>query len=90
MVASAKVDAHNAVCVRLDSHGSPTVVGRFAGGQHVETHRDAVAGADALHMIFECLALQPLRQQNVSLFSINTDTMRSCFAQHDHRISSMF
>jgi len=49
-----------------------------------------VAGADALHMSFECLALQPLRPQNVSLFSINTDTMRSCFAQHDHRISSMF
>ena len=84
MVVSAKAGARNAVCVRLGSHGSPTAVGRFAGGQHVGTHCGAVAGADALHMSFEYPALQPLRQQYAPLFSTNTDTSRSCFAQLDH------
>ena len=75
---------------RLASHKSRIVVGRFAGGQHVAranrvcTHCGAVAVADELHMGFECPALHPLRQQYASLFSTNTDTMRSFFAQQDH------
>ena len=69
---------------RLASHKLPIVVGRFAGGQHVAranrvcTHCGGVAVAD------ECPALHPLRQQYASLFSTNTDTMRSFFAQQYH------
>ena len=39
---------------------------------------------DEKHMIFECTALAPLRQQHADLFTPRTDTMRSCFAQQDH------
>ena len=35
-------------------------------------------------MIFECPALQAVRQQYASLFSMDTDTMRSFFTQQDH------
>ena len=75
---------------RLGSHKLPIVVGRFAGGQHVEradrlcTHCGSVAVADELHMIHECPVLQPLRQQYAALFSTDTNTMRSFFAQQDH------
>ena len=41
-------------------------------------------GTDELHMIFECPALQAVRQRYASLFSANTDFMRSFFAQQDH------
>ena len=40
--------------------------------------------ADELHMIHECSALQPLRQQYATLFTADTDTMMSFFAQQDH------
>jgi len=44
-----------------------------------------------MHMIFECPALHALRQQYAPLFSTNTDTMRSFFAQQDHmQILSLF
>ena len=42
------------------------------------------AVADELHMVHECSALQPLRQQYAALFTRDTDTMRSFFAQQDH------
>ena len=63
--------------------------GRFAGGQHVArasricTHCGSVAVAYAMHIILECPALHTLRQQYAPLFSTDTDTMRSLFAQ-DH------
>ena len=66
------------------------VLGRFAGGQHVAranrvcTHCGSVAVADELHMIFECPALQAVRQLYAPLFSTDTNTMRSFFAQQDH------
>ena len=82
---------------RLGSHRLLIVVGRFAGGQHVAradrvcTHCDGVAVADELHLISECPAVHPLRQQYAPLLSMNTDTMRSFFAQQDHmQISSLF
>ena len=40
--------------------------------------------ADELHMIYECPVLQPLRLQYAALFTPDTDTMRSLFAQQDH------
>ncbi len=64
---------------RLASHKLPIVMGRFALGQHVAranrvcTHCGGVAVADELHMVIECPALHPLRQQCASLFSTNTD-----------------
>ncbi len=73
----------------LDSR-LPIVLGRFAGGQHVAranrvcTHCGSVAVADELHMIFECPALQAVRQRYAPLFSTDTNTMRSFFAQQDH------
>ena len=75
---------------RLGSHQLPIVLGRFAGGQHVAranrvcTHCGSVAVADELHMIFECPALQAVRQRYAPLFSTDTNTMRSFFAQQDH------
>ena len=37
-----------------------------------------------MHMVFECAALAPLRQQHADLFAPHTDTMHSFFAQRDH------
>ncbi len=76
---------------RLGSHQLPVVLGRFAGCQHVAranrvcTHCGGVAVTDEMHMIFECPALHALTQQYAPLFSTNTNTMRSFFAQQDHR-----
>ncbi len=42
-----------------------------------------VAVAGELHMIFECSALRPLRQQYAPLFSTNTGNMSFFFAQQD-------
>ncbi len=73
--------------LRLGSHQLPIVLGRSAGGQHVAranricTHCDSVASADEMHMISECPALCTLRQQYAYLFSMDTNTMRFCFAQ---------
>ena len=75
---------------RLASHGLPIVTGRFSGGQRVARadrvchHCGGTSIADELHMVHECAALQPLRQQYATLFSSETDTMRSFFAQKDH------
>ncbi len=69
------VDVCSAFCT-LD-----LIVGRFAGGQHVArvcTHCGDVAVADEMHMIFECPALHPLRQQYAPLCSTNTNTIK-CF-----------
>lgn len=40
--------------------------------------------ADEMHLVFECLALRPLRLQYAPLFTSDTDTMRSFFGQMDH------
>ncbi|DBA87967.1 TPA: hypothetical protein ACH3X1_004952 [Trebouxia sp. C0004] len=75
---------------RLGSHQLPIILGRFAGDQHVAranrvcTHCGSVAVADELHMIFECPALQAVRRKYAPLFSTDTNTMRSFFAQPDH------
>ena len=77
---------------RLGSHNLPTVAGRFSGDQHVArtdrvcTHSvcGGTAVADELHIIHECPVLQPLRLQYAALFTPDTDTMRSFFAQQDH------
>ena len=42
------------------------------------------AVGDEMHMLCECTALAPLRQQHADLFTPGTDTARSCFAQQDH------
>ena len=38
----------------------------------------------AMHMVFECAALAPLRQQHADLFTPHTHTMRYFVAQQDH------
>ncbi|DBA98222.1 TPA: hypothetical protein ACH3X1_001148 [Trebouxia sp. C0004] len=81
---------------RLGSHQLPIILGRFAGGQHVAratrvcTYCGSVAVADELHMIFECPALQAVRWKYAPLFSTDTNTMRSFFAQPDHMQSVLF
>ncbi len=37
-----------------------------------------------MHVVFECPALRPFRQQYAALFTPGTDTMRSFFGQKDH------
>ena len=75
---------------RLGSHNLPIVAGRFSGDQHVAradracTHCGGVVVADELHMIHECPVLQPLRLQYAALYTPDTNTMRSFFAQQDH------
>ena len=67
---------------RLGSHQLPTILGRFAGvvrANRVCTHCGSVAVADELHMIFECPALQAVRQRYAPLFSTDTNTMSSFF-----------
>ena len=55
-----------------------------ARADRVCTHCGGAAVADELHMIHECPVLQPLRLQYAALFTPDTDTMRSFFAQQDH------
>ena len=68
---------------RLAAHGLPIVTGRFPGGQHVDrarrvcVHCGGLSAGDELHMVYECPALQPLRQRYAPLFSTQTDTMRA-------------
>ena len=70
---------------RLGSRNLPVVAGRFSGDQHVAradrvcTHCGGIAVADELHMIHECPVLQ-----YAALFTPDTNTMRSIFAQPDH------
>ena len=75
---------------RLGCHGLPIATGRLAGAGHVG-RADRVCLAcnsggvgDEKHMIFECAALAPLRQQHADLFTPRTGTMRSFFAQQNH------
>ena len=76
---------------RSDTWG-PIATGRLAGAGHVDrANRVCLAcnsGAigDEKHMLFECTALAPLRQQHADLFTPRTDTMQSFFAQQvlDH------
>ena len=75
---------------RLASQNLPIIAGRFFGDQHVArtdrvcTHCGGIAAADVLHMIHECPDLQPLRLQYAALFTPDTNTVRSFFAQQDH------
>ena len=75
---------------RLGCHGLPFATGRLAGAGHVDrANRVCLAcnsGAigDEKHLIFECTALAPLRQQHANRFTPRTDTMHSFFAQQDH------
>ena len=75
---------------RLASHALPSVVGRYAGSQHLDradrfcSHCGRGSIADELHVVFECPVLQPLRQRYKDLFTPDTDTMRSFFGQRDH------
>ena len=68
---------------RLGCHGLPVAIGRLAGAGHVDRANrvclacNSGAIADEKHMIFECAAMAPLRQQHADLFTPQTDTMRS-------------
>ena len=48
------------------------------------THCGGVVVADELHMTHECPVVQPFRLQYAALFTPDTNTMRSFFAQQDH------
>ena len=67
---------------RLGCHGLPIATGRLANRVCLACNSGAVG--DDVHMVFECTALAPLRQQHADLFTPHTDTMRSFFAQQDH------
>ena len=54
------------------------------------THCGGIAAADELHVIHECPLLQPLRLQYAALFTPDTNTMRSFFAQQDHDHMQVF
>ena len=57
--------------------------GSLAGASHVDRANRVClacksgAGGDERHMMFECAALAPLRQQHADHFTPRTDTMRS-------------
>ena len=74
--------------LRLGCHGVPIADGRLAG--HVDRANrvclacNSSAIGDEMHMVYECTALAPLRQQHADLFMPCTDTMRSFFAKQDH------
>ena len=74
---------------RLGCHCLPIATGRFAGAAHVDRAQrvclscNAGALGDEKHLIFECTALASLRSRYAGLFTSNTDTMRSFFAQPD-------
>ena len=59
-------------------------VGRVDRANRVCLACNSGAIGDEKHMIFECAALAPLRQQHTDLFTPRTNTMRSFFAQQDH------
>ena len=75
---------------RLGCHGLPIATGRLAGAGHVDRANwvclacSSAAIGDEKHVIFECTALAPLRQQHADLFTPRTDTMRFFSAQQDH------
>ena len=69
--------------LRLGCHGLPVAAGRFAGAAHVDRAErvclfcDSGAVGDERHLVFNCVALAPLRSQHTGLFTSNTDTMGS-------------
>ena len=78
---------------RLGCYGLPVATGRLAGAGHVGRANTICLACNSggvgdenssKHMICECTALAPLRQQHVVLFTPRTDTMRSFFAQQNH------
>ena len=74
---------------RLSCSALPIVTGRY-GSQYVArtdricSHCGPGSFADELHVVHECPALQPLRQQYSTLFTPETDTMMSFFSHMDH------
>ena len=72
---------------RLGCHGLPIANCRLAGADHVDSANrvylacNSGAVGDEVHMVFECTALAPLRQQHADLFTPHTDTMCSFSAQ---------
>ena len=80
---------HNFLQFRLGCHGLLIATGRLAGAGHVgRANRVCLACnsggvGDEKHMIFECTALAPLRQQHADLFTPCTVTMCSFFAQQN-------
>ena len=66
--------------------GLPIATGRLAGAGHVDRANrvclacNSGAVCDEKHMIFECTALAPLRQQHADLFTPRTVTMRSAIS----------
>ena len=59
--------------LRLGFHGLRTAAGRLAGaGQEDRTNKVQLAckHGNERHMIFECAALAPLRQQHVESFTV--------------------
>ena len=78
--------------LQLGCHGLPSATGRLAGAGHMNRatrvclacNSGAVGDEFEMHMVLECTALAPLRQQHADLFTPHTDTMCSFFAQQDH------
>ena len=86
---------HAFLSYRLGCHALPIVAGCFAGGQHADrahrvcSHCDGEPIGGELHMVLECSALQPLRQQYSSLFASDSDTMRSLLGRRTTCSSSI-
>ena len=63
--------------LRLGCHGLPIATGRLAGAGHVDRsnrvclacNSGAISDEMRMHMVFECTALAPLRQQHADLFT---------------------
>ena len=70
--------AHMASRLYLVMHDDSAVI------SHISLACNSGAVGDEKHMIFECTALAPLRQQHADLFTPRTVTMRSFFAQQNH------
>ena len=74
----------------ISSSPAKMVAAQLAGPTHVDrAHRvclscNSGALGDEKHLVFECPALASLRQRHAGLFTSQTDTMRSFFAQQDH------
>ncbi len=75
---------------RLGCHKLPVAAGRLAGAEHVAralrvcTCCGSGAIGDEMHLVFECAALTSLRHHYADLFTDDTTTMRSFFAQQNH------
>ena len=72
---------------RLGCHKLPIATGRRAGIVRASrqcTCCNAGALGDEMHLVFECASLAALRAKYADLFTSNTTTMRSFFAQSNH------